>query len=160
MGHTIFLLFVIFVLLCAWIAARGEMTLSKLMGLKHAGLAAMILVGLMCSPAPARADTSFWNNPAANVNLVLMLGDMYTTRSDLRSSPTFQEGNPLAAPFVKTNAGAIGYAVGVNLIERVLFRHKRIGTWNNVNALEVSAIYNNYLQGKKAGVNFAWVLHR
>ena len=57
----------------------------------------------------------------ANVNLVLQVTDMATTRPLIEAGGS--ERNPLARPFVHSNGTALLYALLSNAVERIIWRH-------------------------------------
>lgn len=96
-----------------------------------------LVAALAINTAPASADELARE---ANVNLALAIGDTITTRIALSHGLT--EGNPTAQPFAKTTAGSIVFAVGTNLLIRMICRQspKSIRYYD---AFEISAILLN-----------------
>ena len=101
-------------------------------------VAALALL-VACSGGVASADELARE---ANVALVLNVADMATTRALFIRSPYAFERNPIARPFVRSDAAALGYAVATNLIGRFLLRHAP-KAFRFIDALEVGCLLNN-----------------
>jgi len=82
--------------------------------------ATLALATALSLPAPARADELARD---ANLLLIGQLADAYSTRAVV-TRPGGYEADPLARPFVRTNAATVLTAVAINLLLRGVFRHK------------------------------------
>lgn len=91
-------------------------------------------------PAVARADEL---TRMANTSFAFTLLDMATTRLSIAHTNGV-ESNPIARPFVRSDIGALGYAVLVTAFERVIFR-KHPRAFIGVDATEAYASVHNYI---------------
>jgi hypothetical protein len=100
-------------------------------------IAAMTLAAVLLSSAPVCADELA---RAGNQMLAAQLADAITTRALLEHRGW--ENDPLARPLVKTNASAVGSAVALNALARLLFRHSP-STLRWFAGIELEATANN-----------------
>lgn len=106
----------------------------------------LIAVGqLLCcfafvTPLSASADELTRN---ANASFALTIVDMATTRLSIAHT-NGAESNPFARPFVRSDIGALGYAVVVTAIERLTF-HSHPKAFVAVDGAETYSIVHNYM---------------
>jgi len=109
------------------------------------GVAALLGCLILGTAAPARADDV---TRLSNVSFALTLLDMATTR--LSIAQTYgTENNPIARPFVRSDAGALGYAVLTTALERVVLR-KHPRAFVGIAGVEAYAVVRNYTNRLRA----------
>jgi hypothetical protein len=103
------------------------------------GLAAIAACLIFLQPVAARADEL---TRLSNASFALTVLDMATTRLSIAHT-NGSENNPLARPFVRSDVGALGYAVLTTALERVVF-HRHPRAFIGIEAVEAGAVVRNY----------------
>jgi hypothetical protein len=104
-----------------------------------AGLTAVVCCLVIGYPVVVCADELA---KLSNASFGLTLLDMATTRLSIEHT-NGSETNPIARPFVRSDAGAIGYAVLTTALERIVFR-KHPRALIGVAGVEAYASIRNY----------------
>ncbi len=102
-------------------------------------LITLLSCGLTLIPQIVRADEI---TRLSNASFALTVLDMLTTRESLVHT-NGTENNPVARLFVKSDIGALGYAVLTTGIERLVF-HTHPKAFYGVDAIEGYAVIHNY----------------